>query len=575
MNAVDRVNHLLVALGLAALTLIFTYPLCLHMTSLLLGSDGDNMLWLGWLNWYGAAFSNGYPLLNDIEQFYPHGANLLVYLNGFSLDAILVLPLILAGQDLLAYNLMAILSIWLSGFAAYLMCYDLVKSRLSAIFGGIAFGFGAFQMAHALGHLSIFGPFWLPLILLVLNRIVQDRATIKTALLGGLFSMFAALTNGYWGVVVFFILLFYSLVWILPRVLSAIRNGALRSGLASKSCIMTAFALPLVALSLVLLALRLPAQPGWGPLEYLSWGASPLDYLLPSFLHPLFGPMLLNFYANFPLGPYRWGNLIERDLYLGITPIILTLYVILLKRDSNGIRLGLIGFGLFILSLGPFLKVLGLPYGVEPYTLFSWLPYFRAVRVVARFGLGTLLFCSLVSAIGMNYLLHAKKIRKPQWSRLIGVLLIGILLIEIVPAIPYPLTDPTRHNSAVYVWLSNQPGTFGVLEYPVTTGDTYAGYHMSVAGKYSTSGFVNIPPADLVSYLASISFLQPDDNGQLRPANTTLLTALDIRYILVHEDEYTRMYGPSTLAAALVEANSTIGLRYLTIIDQTVIYEVV
>ncbi len=532
------------------------------------------MLWLGWLGWYGSAFVKGYPLLDDIQQFYPHGVNLLVYLNGFSLDAILALPVILTGQYILAYNLLSIVSIWLSAFSAYLMCYDLVKSRLPAIFGGIAFGFGAFQMAQALGgHLSIFGPFWLPLTVLVLNRIVQGRATKKIAFLGGLFSMFAALTNGYWGIVVVFILSFYLLLWVLPWVFRSMRNRSLRSRLEPHFGVMVCFGLPLLGLLLVLLALKLPSQPPWGPIEYLYWGTSPLDYILPSFLHPIFGPILLSFYATFSLSPFRWGSLTERDLYLGITPIILTIYAILVKRDSIAIKLGLVGLGFIILSLGPFLKVFGFHYNVEPYNLFSSLPFFRAARVVSRLGLGTLLFCSLISSIGMSYLQNAK-IRKPAKSQLIGVILIVILLFEIIPTIPYPITDPTNHSSAVYVWLSNQPGTFGVLEYPVTYSDGYAGYHMEIAGKYTTSGYVNIAPADLMSYLMSISFLQPNDIGQLRPVNTTLLRALDIRYILLHEDEYTALYGSSTLVEALAEANMTVGLRYVNVIDQTVIYEV-
>jgi hypothetical protein len=541
---------------------------------MLLGPYGDNMLWLGWLGWYGTAFSKGYPLLNDIQQFYPHGANLLIYLNGFSLDPLFTLPMILTGEYVLAYNVISILSIWFSAFGAYLMCYDLVKSRLPSIFGGIAYGFGAFQMAHALGHLTIFGPFWLPLTVLVLNRIVQGRATRKVAFLGGLFSTFAALTNGYWGIVVVFILSFYLLLWILPRIFHSIRDGSLKSALETHLGIMLCFSFPLLDLLLVLLALRLPSQPPWSPLEYLSWGTSPLDYVLPSFLHPIFGPILLSFYATFPLSPFRWGNLVERDLYLGITPIILSIYAILVKRDSNASKLGLVGLGFIILSLGPFLKTFGFHYNVEPYNLFSSLPFFRAARVVSRLGLGALLFCSLISSIGMSYLQNARIFRKLIRSQIVGVFLIGILLFEIIPMIPYPLTDPTKHNSAVYAWLSTQPGTFGVLEYPVTYSDPFAGYHMEIAEKYTTSGFVNVAPADLVSYLSSISFLQPNDVGQLRPVNTTFLRALDIRYILIHEDEYTALYGSSTLVEALTEANMTLGLRYVNVIDQTVIYEV-
>jgi hypothetical protein len=566
-------SNLSVAFAFLVLTLVFTYPLCFHITTLLLGVDGDNVMWLGWFGWYREAFANGYPLLNDIQQFYPHGVNLLVYLNGFSLDAIFALPVILTGQYILAYNLLSILSIWLSAVSAYFMCYDLVKSRTSAIFGGITFGFGAFQMAQALGHFSIFGPFWLPLLVMSLNRLLK-KPSAELALLAGIFGVLTCLTNGYAAIVTIFVYFFYAAFWVAPRIVQLIKKNELMLAIKSNLNLLLGFGCPMLGLLIVLGALRLPNPPPWNPVEYASWGASPFDYLLPSLLHPVFGPLLLKFYSNFPFSPFRWGNFVERDLYLGITPLFLAFYAVIVKRDLVSMKFALVAIGFVILSLGPFLKVFGLPYNVEPYSLLLWLPFFRAARVIARLGVGALLFVSLISAIGMNYLLNTKILRPRARSQLVASILIGLLLFEIVPTIPYPLTNPAHHSSNVYVWLSNQPGKFGILEYPVTSGDTEAGYHMLIAMQYTTSGFVNIAPADLTAYLASISFLQPNDNGELRPVNVTLLKTLNIRYILIHESNYLAKYGRVTLSQALAEANSTVGLRYIAVIDDTAIYEV-
>ena len=52
------------------------------------------MAWMAELVW--CRLFERLSLLNDIQQFYPHGANLLVYLNGVSLDAIFLLPLLKA-----------------------------------------------------------------------------------------------------------------------------------------------------------------------------------------------------------------------------------------------------------------------------------------------------------------------------------------------------------------------------------------------------------------------------------------------------------------------------------------------
>jgi hypothetical protein len=506
-----------------------------------------------------------------MSQFYPHGIN-VIYLNAFSLDAFIALPFILARGTIFAYNIVSLLSIWLSAFTAYLMSYDLLKSRLPAIFAGVAFGFGAFQFAHALGHFSIFGPFWLPLLVLALNRLVRVPSA-SFALLSGVLCVLACLTNGYAAIVVAFIICFYLLLWAAPRIVYQAKIRGLSAWSKSHLLTVAAVAGPLLVL-LPIAFLASPNQPAWPAIEYASWGASPLDYLLPSYLHPFFGPPLLKFYASFPYGPFRWGGLLERDLYLGITPLALAFYAVIVKRDSFSTKLSLIAVGFIVLSLGPFMKVLGFAGNIEPYSLFSWMPFFRAARVIARLGLGALLFCSLISSIGMNYLLRAERIRGRRRAKIIGVILIGLVLFEIIPTIPYPLTDPALHSNYVYVWLSNQPGTFGILEYPVSYGDVDAGYHALIAAKYTTSGFVNIPPSDLVTFLASISFLQPNDKGELRPVNITLLKTLNIRYILIHRTSYVVKYGPVTLSQALEEANSTIGLRYIAVIDDTVIYEI-
>jgi hypothetical protein len=565
-------RHVGIAAAFLSLTLIFTYPIFLHITTMVLGDGHDSMLWLGWFGWYGEAFSKGYPLLNDTQQFYPHGVNLLTYVDGFSLYAIFAVPLILTGQYILAYNVVSILSIWLSAFTAYLMSYDLLRSRISAVFCGLAFGFGGFQMAHALGHLSIFGPFWLPLLVLALNRlVVRSQETAGFALLAGIFFVLTCLTNGYTAILAILVASFYFLLWTAPRILHVMRVHKLR--FRAHLLPIAAFAVPLLGLLLLLFELRLPLQPPWGPLEYANGAASPLDYLLPSFLHPVFGPLLLKFYATFPFSPFRWGNLVERDLYLGITPLILATYALIVKRNSTTTKFALIATGFVVLSLGPIQKIFGFYNNTIPYDVLAWLPFFRAARDPARLGLGALLFVSLISSIGMNHLLAAKSLKRGR-GKVVVIILIAVLLFEIIP-IPYPVSDPTPHSGPVYAWLSTQTGAFGVLEYPITYLDSDAGYHVLIARKSTTSGFVNVATPDLTAYLSSISFLQPNATGELRPVNVTLLRTLNIRYILIHKDNYVAEYGSSALDEALAEANATLGLRFVSMIGDTMIYEVI
>jgi hypothetical protein len=182
----EYVKHASVALLFIALSLVLTFPLLLNFTTMLLGSPGDNLLWLGLLGWYAKSYGIGFAgMLNDTQVFYPLGVN-LIYVSGFSLDGFLAIPLIFLGGYVLAYNLISVLSLALSGFAAYLLAYDITGSRLASVLGGVVFGFGIFQMVHALGHFSIFGPFWLPLFLLFLNSALR-RCTVTRDFLTGVF----------------------------------------------------------------------------------------------------------------------------------------------------------------------------------------------------------------------------------------------------------------------------------------------------------------------------------------------------------------------------------------------------
>ena len=555
------------------LTLVLTYPLLLNMGTRVLGIEGDNIWWLGILGWYSKGYVKGYPaILNDTQEFYPHGVN-LIYVSGFSLDALLAIPLIFLGGVVFAYNVISVLSLSLSGFTAYLMAYDVTRSRFASILGGIVFGFGAFQMVHALGHFSIFGPFWLPLLALFLNRTLRSPSRTR-AFLAGVFFVLASATNGYTGVVAVLLVFGLSAICLLQHVQGAptLRSRPLSSWVRQASPFVLAFLMPLL-LVVPILWYASGNQPLWSLSEYEFWGADPIDYVVPSVIHPVLGNFLL------ALRPFTWGNFVERSLYLGITPLLLACYVLVRKRDHLSFRYGLVAVFFLVLSLGPILHFAGVDTHLPlPYVILTRLPFFSAARVVSRLGVGVLLSISLLSSMGLSHWLNLPKRGKLTLRRrqLLALVLIMITLFEILPPVPYPLTDPARFSGPVYVWLSHQAGNFGILEYPVTQSDNWAGYHALIAGKETTSGFVNIAPGTLWVYLASLSFLQPDQSGKFcSPVDVPRLVALNIRFILFHKAQYEGAFGKDGLNKALAIANMTDGLHYVGDFDGTIVYEVI
>ena len=578
-------RHSGVVLLFIALAFVFTFPLLLNFNTMLLGAPGDNMLWLELLGWYAKSYDMGFPkMLNDTQVFYPLGHNIM-HINGFSLDGFLAIPLIFLGGYIFAYNLISLLSLALSAFTAYLLAYEATKSRLASILGGVVFGFGTFQMVHALGHFSIFGPFWLPLFVLYLERTIKNPTPTR-ALLTGVFFVLTSITNGYLGVIAVLLLVIITVIHLLQTLLSTQRSKLKSYSLASwiRRVVpsLVAFAAPLLLLVPIFIYASAGA-PKWTTSEFEFYSADSIDYISPSMLNPVFGKTVL------ALRTFNYGNPVERSLFLGIIPLVLTIYALMQKRDPLRIRYSLVALLFFIFSLGPILHVADQNTGIQmPYAFLMTLPLLNFARVVSRFGVVPLLCVSLLSSIGLNDWLRrlSSKGISIRKQKAIGLFIIGLVIFEFYPgAYPftdiefyqggYPLTDPHLFDSSVYFWLSEQKGDFAILEYPVTHTDILAGYHVLISGKSTVSGLTNVPSKALSDYLLSVSFFQPDDKGNFsQPIDIPLLKKLNIRFILFHKDAYMAAFGEQTLIQALVLANMTEGLRYIGDFDGTVVYEI-
>lgn len=526
------------------------------------------MSWLGILGWYAAGYTKGFPgVLNDTQVFYPHGVD-LIYSSAFSIDGFLAIPLALIGGYVFAYNLVSVLSLALSGFTAYLLSFHFTKCKLASGLGGIVFGFGGFQMVHALGHYSIFGPFWLPLLALSLER-VRQKPTATWAFLAGMFFVLMSLTNGYLGMIaVTFVIIFVSIV-VLQHLPRSPNLHACLSLIKRYFPIVISFSFPMIVL-IPILQHAIGNVPSWNPMEYVLWSADPLDYITPSFIHPLFGNYII---AHRNLG---YGNWVEHSLYLGITPLFLAFYALARKRSDVSLRYGVVAGAFFVLSLGPVLHFAGVDTNIPlPYTVLTSLPFFHATRSVARIGVVVLLAVGLLSSIGMSNLLRSLELRgvKLQKRHAVAFIFIALTICELFSA-PYPVTNPNQFSGPAYVWLSQQKGDFAVLEYPISHLDRLAGYHVLISGKATVSGFVDIATKTISNYQDSLTFLEPSAGGTFCSVDTPLLLSLNIRFVLFQKPQYAAAFGERALVRALLIANTTEGLVFVRDFGDAVIYMV-
>lgn len=531
-----------------ALALILTWPLAGHLTTALAGPPGDNFeyLWKVWWVRHALVDLGRSPLFNP-DIFAPVGYPLA--LNETTLAHLLPsLPLTLAFGEVASYNLVMLATFMLSGLAMWLLAWRLTGNQTAAWLAGTIWAFSPYRVAHlGAGHLPLMGTAWLPLCLLYADRAIRG-ARPRDGALAGLFWALAALSSWYYGyLLALFVVLFvalrlrtrlFRLQWV-PVALSAVLVAAL-------------FVWPAL---LPLLQLR-PTSPH-ATLRYLdNWSASPLDFLVPSALHPLWGSLVARI---FPQNPQ------ERLLSLGWVPLGLALVGVRRRAARPWLLLGLIAAVLALgttlhLGRGPLslpapdwlagkwgaaLALLSERLALNPteywglhregrlliplptLLLYLFLPFFNAMRVWSRFGLFVTLAVAVLAAYGAAALAAGTG---PPWfagrrSRLVLALAVILTLVELWPA-PLAFGWSEVRPQPVDEWLARQ-SRGSVAVFPTERG--WYGYSLwenRAHGQPLAYGYGTFaPPAFEQAAAALAEFPSPASLAQLR--------AWQVRYLVV------------------------------------------
>jgi hypothetical protein len=181
---------------LAALAVLWTWPLALHFDDHIPGLPGDNYSFLWNLWWMRKAL--GAPELEFFQSRYlfsPFGVDLVNHphtaLQGY------LTATALAGLSVIqAENLYVIVSVFLNAACAYALAFDIVRDRRLALVAGVAFGGSPYVGAHLLGHFDLLTAWVIPLFALLLRRSLRS-AGIVPAIGAGLCMAIAAYTAYY------------------------------------------------------------------------------------------------------------------------------------------------------------------------------------------------------------------------------------------------------------------------------------------------------------------------------------------------------------------------------------------
>ena len=582
-------SSLLALAYFVALTVVVTWPLLLHISNRVPGfyiADNYEYLWKLW--WFKQTLlDTGQDSLIAPHIFYPAGFH-LAHAEITPLHTVLGLPITALFGEIVAYNLFAMLSFILAGWATYHLVNDLTDEPWAGLFAGTIFVLIPYHTVRYGGILPLLAVQGIPIAFLGLERWIQ-RPRWRWILLAATGFAMAAWASFYYALG----LLILGPLYLLVRLW---RSSIDRARWIQASALVLLVGLVLVPAAIPYLQLGQELNLEI-PLEEVDfWSASITDYLLPAGLHPIWGAWVR---ANMLSVPGDFDQIaLEFTLGLGFVALLFAVYG--LRHGNRRALWGMLVLLLAaaVLSLGPRLHlgrhpvVLPAPEAVidgfhramdafgrwspagEPYLtragngitiplpalLLRWfVPPLEGMRAWNRFAVYVGFAVAVLA--GLGFAAWQKREVKPkatQGSRRVlyaSLLVIGLVVFELWPGgIPLQKVE----GRPVDAWLAEQPGQFTIMELPVASALSapqmlYSRYH----GKRTAFAYGTYFP---VWYRQTF----PELNDCPEPECLARLREWEVRYVLLNtESEAARAELQPKLdrAAALEFAIELDGMR--------------
>ncbi len=573
MRLSRSLKGVLIGAYFVALAVVVTYPMINHLTTRIIGQSGDNIYFVWLVGWFKKSiFELHVNPFNAWFLNYPAGWN-LAYTEIAPAQLLIAMPFALLVNPLFGYNISMLFTYILAGVFMFLWVKHLTGKASVALIDGTAFAMLPYHQAHFLiGHLNIAGIQWFPLYFCGLFEILKPEPNIKKkkfGILAGAALGLIALTSMYY---LYMTLLVTAILFLVNLVIE--RKLVFQWKYWNPYIWMGIVAVPLIAIAVwpffsLESQVSLPVRD-ISTARLLAASASPLDYLLPSTDHFLWGR-----WVNQHFNRQLWN---ETTLYVGFTTLVLVGVGIstLCKRNKKILLIILAGIiTTWILSLGldlfwngerilvkvpAFLvDILNRSETTIPLPgllLYKYLPYFDKMRSFARFGIYVMLFLQILMAYGLVAVLD-KILGKWKRIAITGIVLCAIW-VEFYPGV-YSQTF-TANGRTVDYWLAKQPGEGAVIQFPFEQNEEQELVYVTlIHGKPFVGGaFSSFPPQQ---YLQIMPFMQnfPDADS------AELMDELGLVYILVDQ----KVYGNSPSFIAECES---FGLQYVDTMDDELVF---
>jgi hypothetical protein len=443
------------------LTLIFTYPLTAKINSEIPKGGRDAHFTIAKIDKRvnvvkNEGFLQGFSTLTKNYELNTYF--LYVFLNLFF-------------NKFTSYNSMFLLSFILSGIGAYLLALYFTKSKPASFLAGLIYAFSPFHYYLAFTaqtgtmHLE-----WLPFFVLFLFKFFE-KFELKYYLLFGLFLFIIALTEHH-------LLAFTAVFLIIFTIYKIIEDRKL---LKNKNFWMYCL-FSIVLLLLVAAALFKPL---------LKIATSESNYLKPD-IENIKGNSMHQFAPLAPPIPHSiWSSLSEKiqkklinnikhtkSFFIGYSVAIIIVMIpilLLFKNNRNKIKFnGLIFWTvttitLYILAMGPKLKLYNLDINLPYYLLYKYIPFYENIRSVERFYVYVILGFSILFAYGFWLMTWKHRRMKIIFTVILAVVILSEFWVA-------PIKTTTIKYSSFYENIRKDNEDYAILEIPGSTSYKFASF---------------------------------------------------------------------------------------------------
>jgi hypothetical protein len=542
------------------ITFIIAFPVIINPSGLIYGkiyeelnkpsiiyADPLGVVWDFW--WLKYSFINKIP-----NNFYPY----IGYPNGLQIASLpdpvwkfISTFLSLITNEIVAYNILVLISFPLSGITMYLLAFYLLKDRFSSFISGLIYMLSPYHMVKSLQHLGLAHIQFIPFLLLSLFIFRERRNWLSSILVGISYAIVFSFSYYYGYFALFLVVLFFifDLCYILikkeKKSLLKILSFYIISGITSILLIS-----PTIISILKFRAAGISQGVFKRSLENLYvYSTRGWEYLVPSIDNPILG----KFFKSFITSNLHGSNIAEITVYLGYIPLLLSFFGLFFwfkTKNSDNLQANIqtitvnnnkkdykskfinerLSFAIpflsisaivwIILSLPPSIGIGSFTILMPTYFLHKIFPMFR---VYSRMAVLVILSTSLLAGLGLRFIIE--KIKKIKIRYIIIVLIMVLIFIEFINIPPYKTINAEK-IPPVYSWLKEQPKDLIIAEYPMVEIDYGLFYTYKYYQRIHFKKIINGSEKDKI-----MSDLED-------PYSTWLLNKIGVDYIIIHENRY-------------------------------------